>query len=488
MRINELENRTGLERATIRFYEKEALISPQRSENGYRLYTQADADELMKIKLLRQLGMSLDQIRALQQGSGEISAVLETQAEVLSRQIDSKRQALEVCHEIRAAGATYRNLDADYYLARLRQAPKAVPSRQTSPAQPTFRESVPKEVHPVRRAVGRLLDISILSSVVCFLLFFVLRLRPVPTGIGAAFLNYAIWLLELPYEAILLRFLGTTPGKWIMGIRLEAYFGGGNLSFSQALSRAWRAFSRGMGFVVIRIYTAWRLYKSYGEYMQTGDAEWDDETEVFYSPWNGKRKAILVLVVCVVLTVALVTGWDSVLPPNRAEQLTVAEFAENYNFYLSLLDGTTDRTKRLTSDGTKDSGPGNVVHVQIGGNQVEENPEFTFETKDGCISRITYQCSWTDIFYMNTGLGEHYIAAVTAALSQTGMEYGDLKEFTDKWEGAITASDSGEFTYGDITLRWNIETQNCRNESGRYQTIDEDLPSSVCLDFEIIYN
>ena len=36
MKIQELERRTGLERASFRFYEKEGLLTPQRLENGYR--------------------------------------------------------------------------------------------------------------------------------------------------------------------------------------------------------------------------------------------------------------------------------------------------------------------------------------------------------------------------------------------------------------------------------------------------------------------
>ena len=36
MTIKELENRTGMTRANIRFYEGEGLLSPRRLENGYR--------------------------------------------------------------------------------------------------------------------------------------------------------------------------------------------------------------------------------------------------------------------------------------------------------------------------------------------------------------------------------------------------------------------------------------------------------------------
>ena len=71
MKIQELESRTGLDRATIRFYERESLVVPQRTpENGYREYAEEDVHQLLKIKLLRQLGMPLDKIWRFQKGNG----------------------------------------------------------------------------------------------------------------------------------------------------------------------------------------------------------------------------------------------------------------------------------------------------------------------------------------------------------------------------------------------------------------------------------
>lgn len=84
MRINDLERRTGLDRATIRYYEKEGLITPTRQENGYRDYSDDDREQLLKIKLLRQLGMSLDRIRNLQQGSEDFQSALTNQLKVLT--------------------------------------------------------------------------------------------------------------------------------------------------------------------------------------------------------------------------------------------------------------------------------------------------------------------------------------------------------------------------------------------------------------------
>ena len=57
MTIHELEKRTGLPRASIRFYEKEGLIAPKRLANGYRDYSEEDALALEKIALLRRLDL-----------------------------------------------------------------------------------------------------------------------------------------------------------------------------------------------------------------------------------------------------------------------------------------------------------------------------------------------------------------------------------------------------------------------------------------------
>ena len=48
MKIQELEIRTGLDRATIRYYERLNFIQPKRQENGYRDYTADDLEELLK--------------------------------------------------------------------------------------------------------------------------------------------------------------------------------------------------------------------------------------------------------------------------------------------------------------------------------------------------------------------------------------------------------------------------------------------------------
>lgn len=58
MKINEVEKLLEIPKATIRFYEKEGLIIPQRNENSYREYSDEDVEILKKIIVLRKIWCS----------------------------------------------------------------------------------------------------------------------------------------------------------------------------------------------------------------------------------------------------------------------------------------------------------------------------------------------------------------------------------------------------------------------------------------------
>lgn len=77
MTIKEIEVRTGLPRASVRFYEAEGLISPGRGSNNSRDYSREDCQTLLKIKLLRQLGCPLEDIRTVQAGACPLETALD---------------------------------------------------------------------------------------------------------------------------------------------------------------------------------------------------------------------------------------------------------------------------------------------------------------------------------------------------------------------------------------------------------------------------
>lgn len=70
-----MEKILGIPRATIRFYEKEGLISPQREENGYRDYSQDDLQKVKKIIVLRKIGLPVNEIADIFDGARSLPEI-----------------------------------------------------------------------------------------------------------------------------------------------------------------------------------------------------------------------------------------------------------------------------------------------------------------------------------------------------------------------------------------------------------------------------
>ena len=63
--ISELAEQSGVPATTLRYYEQAGLLTPARSPNGYRRYTDDALDRLTLIRAGQHLGLPLAQIRAL---------------------------------------------------------------------------------------------------------------------------------------------------------------------------------------------------------------------------------------------------------------------------------------------------------------------------------------------------------------------------------------------------------------------------------------
>ena len=77
MKIKEVSQLTGLSKKTIRFYEEEGLITPEKTyQNGraYRCYTQADIQTLDEVALLRRARFSVEEIKTILSAPEEIPA------------------------------------------------------------------------------------------------------------------------------------------------------------------------------------------------------------------------------------------------------------------------------------------------------------------------------------------------------------------------------------------------------------------------------
>jgi DNA-binding transcriptional MerR regulator len=121
--IGVVADTVGLSLRTIRHYEEVGLVVPSgRSQGGFRLYTDADIDRLVKIKAMKPFGFSLE----------EISEVLSLGAAVSSGRASGAQAAQLKSYLDRAAAQCNRQQrqmdDARAYLATLASDAGATPT------------------------------------------------------------------------------------------------------------------------------------------------------------------------------------------------------------------------------------------------------------------------------------------------------------------------------------------------------------------------
>ena len=116
MTIKELERASGLTRSSIRFYEKEGLLSPSRRENDYREYSEQDLHRLQIILLLRQLDVPVESIHGLFAGTTTLDAVLTHQRYVSEQNALLDQRKWEVCEELQRSYASVEEIAPEKYL------------------------------------------------------------------------------------------------------------------------------------------------------------------------------------------------------------------------------------------------------------------------------------------------------------------------------------------------------------------------------------
>lgn len=113
MKINEAEELLGISKANIRFYEKQGLLTPNRSENRYRDYSGEDIDRLRQIIILRKLGISVQDIGKILSGELPLQEAMTANIASLEEQIEQLTGALKLSKQIRTEELT--ELDTPRY-------------------------------------------------------------------------------------------------------------------------------------------------------------------------------------------------------------------------------------------------------------------------------------------------------------------------------------------------------------------------------------
>ncbi|WP_101523210.1 MerR family transcriptional regulator [Nocardioides houyundeii] len=65
MNIGELSTRSGVSPRSLRYYEQQGLVTPQRALNGYRQYAESDVVVVQTIRVMYEIGFSREAVSAV---------------------------------------------------------------------------------------------------------------------------------------------------------------------------------------------------------------------------------------------------------------------------------------------------------------------------------------------------------------------------------------------------------------------------------------
>jgi len=439
--IGEIETETGMTRANIRYYEQEGLLSPRREENGYRDYSAEDLVLLRRIRLLRALGVPLAELRALRDGSVSLSDALGERLAALGAEREAAARAQDVCRAIRSDGATFATLDAEKYLR----------GDFGAPVPPS--DAVPRVACPWRRYFARAFDLALCAALWTAFLALVCRADPTrgrawPTAISFLSLGAALLL-----EPVFLRLTGATPGKWLLGLRLEDDRGR-RPSLAEGFSRTGRALFYGCG-AGIPIYSLVRLWKSFSACRNGEALPWEDELTLTLRDRKKFRPVLLAAAYALVLAAAVLALLAAQFPPNRGD-VTVAQFAENYND-LAAYAGLSGQWI-LAPDGrwTERDRSGGTFVYDLGGRP----SDFSYQTDDGgALTAVSFAFAAGSGAYFEPPVARMKLAALAFALARRDVPLG-APEAVGR-EIALFWAERHEFSAGGAQISWEPSYEGC---------------------------
>lgn len=390
MTSKEMETRSGVPRANIRYYEAEGLLNPRRGKNGYREYSEADLDILEKIKLLRRLGITVEELRQLRQGTEDLSAVLDRRLAGLGGEQAALERVRRVCGAVRSAGVSFGELDAGRYLQDLD--PPALPAEnggewwmRTVPPSLPATDTLPTVYSAGKRFLARGLD-TILLVIVILIVLCATGWNPVRINIVPILtIRFGCVVLMAVLEPLFLRLFGTTPGKALVGLRLMGA-DGRKLPWADGFFRyVWMLWSA-YGFYIPGLEII-QLYRSFERCRREETQPWDRETIYTETTFRFRNAVAIALVLALSLGGAKVAEATAQLPPNLGD-LTVAEFAENFNRQAEYLG--IDLGGELNSNGVWQERSYSVSRIRLSlGEEVPGADQFRYTVEDGRLTAVT---------------------------------------------------------------------------------------------------
>lgn len=181
--------------------------------------------------------------------------------------------------------------------------------------------------HPFRRFAARILDTTLMTLIGGAILRLGFRVN---VGISlkmAAYCEIIFWLFEMMIEPLLITTIGTTPGKFIMGIKIRDMKTKNKLDLKQAYVRALKLAWQGFGFM-IPIYTVFKRAMSFLRCRMDDTMPWDNGIDVELVDESPARIALVIIAVVLLNVGDELVSKQALIPENRGE-LTSEKFYAN---------------------------------------------------------------------------------------------------------------------------------------------------------------
>lgn len=295
--------------------------------------------------LLRTLGIELHTITRLMEGEVLLGDVLQTRIEEIINNPNDTTQCAIVCQNIKRDGASYETLDPDPYLDHINEMiarggtfcefndrdkvnsgvnfdtiKEAIPNIENKPVFAIYAK-------PFVRFFARTFDIAIYMVVVGLCFRLILGVNPLQDTTLMAVYMYTIYAFMLILEPLFLHNFGTTPGKWIFGIKILST-NGQKLGFKEAYLRSFRLLRFGYGFM-IPFYNFFRMGMSLLLCKKRQPLPWDFGL-LIAAPERTKPKHIGIYIAAFLAVTMLDTGIGMFMEiPRQSGALTETVFNDN---------------------------------------------------------------------------------------------------------------------------------------------------------------
>lgn len=284
MKIKEVEMQTGITKANIRYYESQGLISPNRESNGYRTYDESHVKELLRIKLLRSLGLSIESIKALCEGKMTLEEALSERKEQFQGQHQELVVSEKVINILLNSDSAFHEIKPEEYLALL----------EPEEEKPIQRDINTKPILPMRRLWARTLDFTIYN-----LILYLAAPGLFQTEGFNLFLIVAEILMVIVIEPFLLCTVYTTPGKFVFGMTVTS-LDGRRLTYKEALNRTLLVLQHGLGFCAPFLKEYMQI-SSYVTVENGGELIWEQNSELNIKDAKGWRYLVFAVMFVVLM-------------------------------------------------------------------------------------------------------------------------------------------------------------------------------------------